>query len=416
MELFRMECKKLLRSVIYYIFIFMIILTFLTQFRHDLYLFGAKYRPAASGSEEYMCAGDDPDKIMPAATKSLLMDYMNNQYTTYPWGFGKRVHTNDGESHKIALILEKITGIDAAELEKEQKKYADEFSDGYSYLEFPGLFNYEINPELSFDDFCTLMYEVDDILGGGSSYSEENLFYDFGLEPMAYEDIMKEFDDFEYKDRITNGYARLHCDYYSIFLILFTVFVTALFMTADRRSHMEQLIDSRRISSLKLVMTRFAALSFMMFLPLMFMALWAHLLVIKFYPGYELDHFAMYKYTFVWLLPSVLAGTGIAMLLTELFSGVAAVLIQSALWYIMTMMGSLSGSIGRFDLVIRHNTNMERQYFMDQLDVFIFNRCFYTVFSVVCVLIAAFVFDLKREGRFNGFRVLDKLFKHKSAA
>lgn len=416
MALFLMECRKLLKSVIYYIFIFMVIITFLTQFRHDLYLHGAEYRPAESGSEEYMCVGDDPDKIMSDATKSLLMNYMNNQYTTYPWGYGKRVHTNDGDSRKIALILERITGISADEIESKRKENSDGAYGEYMYTDFSGLFEYEINPELSFDDFCILMYEVDDILGGGSSYSEENLCYDFGLEPMDYDDIMKEFDDFEYKDRITNGYARLHCDYYSIFLILFVAFVAAIFMTADRRSHMEQLIDSRRISSLKLVMTRFAAQSFMLFWPLLFMALWAHLLIIKFYSGYELDHLAMYKYTFVWLLPSVLSGTGIAMLLTELFSGIAAVLIQSTVWYIMNMKCCLAGSIGRFDLIIRHNTNMERQYFMDQLDVFIFNRCFYTVFSIVCVIITAFVYNLKREGRFNGFRVLDKLFKHESEA
>ena len=416
MRLFMKECRKLLHSVIYYIFLFMVLLTFLTQFRNDLYLHGADIRPTSAGSGEYMKEGNDPDKIIPAATESLLMDYMNNRYVTYPLGFIKVVHLNNGDRQKMALILERITGLSAEEIETKRSQYASEIGIYDDYVEFPNMFSYEIPQDLGIDEFRTLMYEADDILGGGSSYAEENLSGMFGLEPMTYEEIMAEYDDFEYNDRITNGYARLNCDYYGIFMILFVVFVAAFFLTYDRRSHMEQLIYSRKISSFRLEMTRYAALSFMMFLPLLVMAAWAHILIIKFYPDADLDHFAMYKYTLVWLLPTVLSGTGLAMLLTELFSGIAAILIQSAVWFITCMKGSLTGNIGKFDLIIRHNTNMERQLFMDQLNNFIFNRCFCTIAGILCAVLAAIVFGLKREGRFNGLRLLDKVFKHKSKA
>ena len=51
---------------------------------------------------------------------------------------------------------------------------------------------------------------------------------------------------------------------------------------------------------------------------------------------------------------------------------------------------------------------------MSGFDNFIFNRCFYTLLGIVCAVCAAGVYELKRRGVFNGFRVFGKLRNKRS--
>jgi divalent metal cation (Fe/Co/Zn/Cd) transporter len=112
----------------------------------------------------------------------------------------------------------------------------------------------------------------------------------------------------------------------------------------------------------------------------------------------------------------ILAVTGIDMLITEIFSGIAAVLVQFIWWFHTLMTLPLVSKISLFQIVIRHNTAMERQAFMSQWDMFLQNRCFFTAVGIVCALLTVLVYKYKREGKFHGLRVLDKLFARKHRA
>ena len=139
-------------------------------------------------------------------------------------------------------------------------------------------------------------------------------------------------------------------------------------------------------------------------LPVFFTAVLAHIRVIQFYGLDGLDWFAMFKYSVIWLLPTVIAVTGIDMLLMGLIHPIAVIILQFAMWFLV-LMGSPRSSFGVFDLVIRHNTEYGRQEFMDNINVFAANRLFFTALGILCALCSVFVWKLRREGKLGENRL-----------
>ena len=410
-----MECKKIARSLVYLIFIGFVLLDFCTQFLGDISPDNIFTKPEAGVGYYGEILDPHPENIMPAATKALLDDYLNNQYTTYPIGFYRLVRLNSDKEQKIELILEKITGKTGNELKAllSAPVYSTSDTLGDSYYE------YQISePEIivGYDEFKALMNEADSVLGGGSFYAQGAIEQHFGYVERTYEQALAEYDSFSRLDRITNGYARLWCDYHGLFLALLPVFVVAIICTLDRRSKAESVVFPRRTGSARIVLTRYAALTLMMMLPVLFTAVWGDLAVTRCYPDMQLDHLAFYKYMLIWLLPQMLAVIGADMLITEMFSGITAILIQFVWWFRNAMTFVLFGNFRSFQLILRHNTYLDRQAFFDQLDVFIRNRCFFAAAGIICALLTVWIYHCRREGKFNGFRVLPKLLAHQSKA
>ncbi len=413
MMLFFKECKRMIFSVVYIIFFVLVLLDFSTQFWSDAKNGELISEPVPGGGGYGMMTGDDPDMMMSGATESLVRDYLNNHFTTYPYGFIHTVRLNDEKSAKLTAIISKITGLETGEvyaLSDCPVEYTEYYSEDetFNYYQLP-----EFDIKVDEQTFVRLMEETDKLLGGGSFFAPDTLYENFAEVPRTYEMAKKDYDDFALKDKVTNGFARLFCDYHGVFLALLPVFVAAYFCICDRRSKMEQLIGSRKISSLRLVLTRYAALVCVMMIPVLLTAFAADMLVSSQYGGMELDHLAMYKYSLIWVMPTVIGVTGADMLITELSSAIAAVLVQFV-WFFVSIAGPLSGNIGKTNLMIRHNTPMERSLFMSGFDNFIFNRCFYTLLGIVCAVCAAGVYELKRRGVFNGFRVFGKLRNKRS--
>ena len=49
---------------------------------------------------------------------------------------------------------------------------------------------YELNSDISYEEFQKLMKEADEIIGGGSKYAARNLIRNFSRIPMTYEDAL----------------------------------------------------------------------------------------------------------------------------------------------------------------------------------------------------------------------------------
>ncbi|MBP3272735.1 MAG: hypothetical protein J6M17_10995 [Ruminococcus sp.] len=411
MMLYVKELRRVVFSKIFILFFAAeVFFAFFTQFWHDMGLSYKSFDPPVPGGDYGMMVVDDPHTLTQEATASLINDYINNNYTTYPYGFIHTVHLKGTDKDKIAAILNKLTGI------TDLDKYASGLKVEYRYDDY----NQYVVPELgvldnvSIDDFHALMTEADNILGGGSVYSPDEIMVNFSLGPMTYEEALAEYNGLINDDRITNGYARLFCDYHGIFMVLLPVFLITVYLSSDRRSKMQQLIFSRRISSVKLVMARFAALVTAEMLPVIFTAFLANVRVAQYYDPAMMDPFAMFKYSFIWILPTVVAVTGIDMLLTGLIPAVAVVIIQFGVWFMTAVMGSMSSDFGVFDLIIRHNTEMDRKGFMDNINVFAQNRLFFTALGLVCTLMYVFVWNLRREGRLGESKLLSTMSLHKS--
>ena len=218
------------------------------------------------------------------------------------------------------------------------------------------------------------------------------------------------------EDKITGAYARLYCDYVGIILGILPVFVAVSLMQLDRKARMEQLVYSRRISSAKLIFTRYAALVTGMLLPVIVTAAIAQGMVMGLYPGAQMDMFAFARYTTIWMLPTLMMSAAVGMLLTELASGLIAILLQGAWWFVGMFSSALSGGIGKFNLTIRHNSLYHLDVFEQEYGDFLFNRAFFTVFAILLVALTAAIYEQKRRGRNLGLFALGKNHKSQSAA
>lgn len=415
--LFFKECRKTLFSLTFLIYIIALIAFYITQFSPDS---KDKLSPPAQGLEDYGTVAEEvPEILMPAAAEGLLTEYLRGYYTAYPIGFCKKVKLSEKKKTQMAEIITEITGITKQEL--------DNFSDfdkggmtmmpdgngGYMpVVKETTLPEINIPDNMPYKHFRELMQKADKIIGGGSEYSNDNIVSNFSRIPRTYDDALKDYNDIIEKDKITGAYARLFCDYMGIIVSILPVFAAASLTNFDRKSRMEQLIYSRKISSSKLVFTRFAALVTILFIPVIILSFTASFSVMKLYPDINTDFFAVPKMAVFWLLPNILFSSALGMIFTETFSLLIAVFVQGVLWFgsVMSNMG-LTGNISRFTLVCRHNSLYDRNSFIECYNKFIFNRISYTLISLLIIILTSWIYSMKRKGDFN---VIHKNFIRKS--
>lgn len=415
--LFLKECRKTLFSLTFLIYIIALIAFYITQFSPDS---KDKLSPPAQGLEDYGTVAEEvPEILMPAAAEGLLTEYLRGYYTAYPIGFCKKVKLSEKKKTQMAEIITEITGITKQEL--------DSFSDfdeggmtmmpdgngGYMpVVKETTLPDINIPDNMPYKHFRELMQKADKIIGGGSEYSNDNIVSNFSRIPRTYDDALKDYNDIIEKDKITGAYARLFCDYMGIIVSILPVFAAASLTNFDRKSRMEQLIYSRKISSSRLVFTRFAALVTILFIPVIILSFTASFSVMKLYPDINTDFFAVPKMAVFWLLPNILFSSALGMIFTETFSLLIAVFVQGVLWFgsVMSNMG-LTGNISRFTLVCRHNSLYDRNSFIECYNKFIFNRISYTLISLLIIILTSWIYSMKRKGDFN---VIHKNFIRKS--
>ncbi len=415
--LFFKEYKKMLFSLTFLIYFIAVIAMYFTQFHNDCK--EAIYEPLP-GQESYgMIAKETPDILMPAATESLVNGYLSDSYTAYPIGFYKNVHLSEKKKQKMAEIITEISGISKEDLDN----FTNYEEGGFYIDENGGMMQLESNiPEinipkaLTYERFRELMRKADDIIGGGSEYSDENIVGNFSLVQKTYEDALTEYNKFLNEDKITGAYARLFCDYMGIVLAILPVFVAVSLASLDKKSRMEQLAYSRKISSVKLIFTRYFTLVVLLLIPVAITALIANFKVCGMYPNNSADIFAIFKYSASWLIPNIMTAAAVGMLMTELTSSLLAIFVQGVWWFISIFASAngLTGSIGKFTLVARHNSLYGLDTFMNNFNDFVFNRIFYTVISIIAIALTAFIYEQKRKGIFNGYSFRFKISKHKS--
>ena len=416
--LFLKECKKILFSLTFLIYIIAVSGFYFTQFVPDI---EEKISPPLQNSDDYgTIAKEIPEILMPSATEGLITEYLRGYYTAYPIGFYKEVKLSEKKSAQIVEIITEITGISKQELsefEYDENGTLINQTDGNGgfipVYQAPELPEIRISDTMTYEKFRQLMRKADKIIGGGSDYSDDYIVENFSLVPKTYEDALEDYNAVIEKDRISGAFARLFCDYIGIIVSVLPVFVAVSLANADKKSRIEQLIYSRKISSFKLIFTRFSALILMLSIPVILLSFIATFNIEKLYSENNIDFFAIPKMSVYWLIPNILFSTALGIFLTEISSPLIAVFVQGAIWVgsVMGNTSSLTGSIGKFSLVCRHNSIYDRNYFLEDLNKFIFNRIFYTVLAIAIIILTIWIYSKKRNG---GFYVIHKNSAHKS--
>lgn len=395
MSLFFKECKNISKSYIYYVFIGAVLLFYISQMgvikpENLQTLFSPpKQIDMETNYAPYGEKKSEPSKaIIPKAITHLYREYKDNIFITYPLGFYKKVRLNESEIKKIEQVLEEVTG-----------KTMEEISfqwDNTDISELP------ISESITIERFYELMESTDKLLGGGSSYREENIAW-LTRVPITYEEAMEEYKYTIEKDKLSNGCARLFCDYIGIIIGIFPIFVAVFMTSKDNKTKMDSLIYSRKTSSLKIVLSRYFALNFMMLIPIIALGIKETIIFIIFANSQNLsiDLLAFIKYIIWWILPTLMVVTAIGMFLTILTDKPIAIAVGLFMWFLNLMNIELIGDYPLLGLFIRHNNHGKGILIAENYNSIMLNRLLITGIAFILVLATIFVFERKRRGKLD---------------
>ena len=409
MTLFKKECTQILKSLIFWLYVACLIFFFNSQMGNSTVL-----NPPQEGQENYYNYGFKTDiteqDVMETGVGTLAYAYYYDHYVTYPVGYAKNVRISEAEKQEIADIIYDLTGVKADEIEDNIASYFQENDIQTTQYKVP------LKDGITYEQFLKDMEQVADILGPGSDYTEDRLWSNVMI-PVDYEGAVENYQALTEHDGLTGGYARLFCDYMGIILGILPVFVTATRMLRDKRAQMQELIYSRGASSGMVMGTRYAALVFMHMIPVLILSLLPTISCIT--AGIEdvqLDYLAWLKYDLGWLLPMVMIVTAVGMLCTELTETALAVLVQAVWWFMSVMTGASAMNGGRYgwNLIPRHNTELNYAGFAEGFRQLAMNRILYAVLAFVLLALTIFIYEKKRKGH---LRRRGKIFgNHKRTA
>lgn len=453
MKLYLKECRRIATSLVYFLFIVVLVFSWWGKFRGvtktEIDWANGK-TPANVGfdrplliepteEDDYFgmkTSEDNPEDIMTGVTRALLMEYKNNIYATYPLPVRnyKAVSLSSKEQKRVLEILCEVTGLTEEQLSNLPQGYfpavtgtiistdaADFDEDGN--LHMPSKEDNKTNgseemdktkkfiPQVTYKRFKELMREMETMIGEeGSQYSTEMMITYFGLSEMGYEEACAEYDQTIKGDKVTGSFARLFCDYMGLSLGLYPIFIMVFMWLKDRLDNMTELLYTRRVSSLKLVLTRYLAGITMILIPVILLSFESLIPLISFGSehGISIDYFAYIKYILWWLLPTIMIVSAIGVFFTLLTDSPIAILLQFLWWIIDKGATGLSGDTKSITLMIRHNTLRGYELIKDNFYAICVNRLLMAGISILLVILSVWVLQQKRKGKINVANIYGK--------
>lgn len=260
--------------------------------------------------------------------------------------------------------------------------------------------DFQLNPHITWDRFKALMIRADQLLGGGSDFSESWLAHRFGRIPVTYEEALADYELILSQDKVTGSYARLFSDYMGIMLGLLPVFPAVFICLSDRRK-IAPMLYTRRISSARFILMRFFALVTAAMKPVLLMGAVLTGILGRDFGLANIDVFAYLKYTFFWLLPTAMAAIAVGLFFTTLSSTPIAIAVQLVWWFIDMRggMGSYSFFGARpLQLMPRHNDLGKVEAYKNYLPSLIQNRILIVFIAFVLLAGSIYVFSARRRG------------------
>lgn len=400
-NLFIKECKMWLKSIVFYAYIIILFLFYVTNMDE-----GTLEKPKEGQDDYGWTYSDDKKVIMNRTLEDLIDDYERAGFVTYPMGFYKEVTLSDSELKDIARCISEITGMEEEEWKSEYDKYMEGFQAFYdedgNYVEEETIpWSIEVKEGLDYGEFENIMEKVSGIIGRGSDYEPDKL-KKHGRIAKTYEQAFKEYEDILHEDKVTGAYARLFSDYLGIIVGILPAFFAITRVIKEKRSKVSDVIYSKKVSSSVMVLSRYAAMAVMMFIPLIFVSIFAltQSVYIAGVSGVTPDYFAYIKYCVGWLLPTMLFISSLAYLITEFTENVLAVLISAVIWIVSLFMaigGVVLEHVG-WNYIPRFNSLGRYEVFNEMIPQMIKNRCLYSVLSIAFLALTVLVYSIKRRG------------------
>lgn len=391
-SLYIKECRELLKSITYYIFLICIAIFCISQMDsvHTL------TKPNKGDGGYGWKYSKDESVIMESAVDQLVIDLKFNAFATYPIGFYKQVTLSKKEVSEIYNILELVLKENKEEISIITNDYPDSMLDGR-------IKKLSIKQGISYEEFCEYFQRIDKILGGGSDYSKERLYVHAKVDK-SYEDALHDYNSILEQDKISRAYARLFCDYMGIVLAILPVFLAVTRVLKDTRAKAQEVIYSKRCSSFSIMLTRYVAIVTMCFIPVILLSI--NPLLQSIYVakncGIQADYFAFLKLSMGWLLPTILFTVSMGFFFTELTNGPLAILVQGVIW-LVNIFGCNLNLIGYVDksLIPRFNKIGAYETYQSIFKELVINRLGYAIIALILLMGATLLYDLKRKGKWN---------------
>lgn len=409
--LFIKECKQILKSLVYYIYVIVLIL-FLTSQMSEVGVENLK-KPEKGLDYYGPDISTDETDIMERTLADLLQETCNNSYATYPMAFYKGVVLNDTQLEEVKGIIEKFSGKDWDVLVQEMIEHYQKYEQT-SYDEVMRATvedRIKLKPEVTYEEFCGKMERVCALIGKGSAYEREK--FEAGVDVACdYETALEEYTAICEKDRVTGAYMRLFCDFAGIILGFLPIFLGVTRCLRDKRSQVSHVVYARTANAGVIIGSRYLANVCMAFLPVVLVS-FVHQLPWQYHAktlGVSADIFAFLKYDVIWLLPEIMFVFAVSFLITEMTENVIAVFIQ-VFWALLSMFTakSLLGAFG-LKLLVRWNVLGAPVLFEQQKNQLYINRGFYFGLAVVVLIVTCLVYEKKRR---EGETIYGKIFKNR---
>ena len=454
MRLFRMECKKIAKSILYWVLVLALLAVSFYQYDPSV---ESELRRTNDPASVFYTATDGnyaeernavpnaamEHAMMIGATKLLMYNYRDNCYQYYPFGYVKEKTMSAKEQAVILQYLMELTGLSEQELAGAKDGAGDTndtnigdvpISGGGAFVLEPGKGDinedgqFIIRPDewqyvpsdgtssetpsqssgsfeiqVSFERFKEIMEEVNQMIGRNSYFSWTMLkLYYFGNDMEEAPITERQHREFYEGDRVTGAFARYYCDSISLRVLFLPAFIIVDLMLRDKRRKMQGLTYPRTISSAKLICTRYAAAVCMTMLPILILPVKSLIVLMRYCGsiGVQADALAFIKYTLAWILPTVLLIMAISLVVTALLENYTAILLAGLIWLVgnPTVDKLNGGNYGLFDLIIRHNTLKGYGRMMENIQMLALNRITISVIALALVGLAVFVYSKKRKG------------------
>ena len=405
--LFIKECKQVLKSLAYYLYLIILIFFMTTQMGENEIVEKPKPEQESYGTKQ----SDDKQMIMEVTLANLVKQIERESFDTYPMAFYKEVIPSAKEIEELKQIVERCSGKTWDKIVEERTRHYSQYDTTNYEQAMTADATYKIETEegFTYEEFSQEMKKVCAIIGNGSDFEKDK--FEQGVSVAStYEEALEEYQAICDEDRLTGAYMRLFCDYAGIMLALLPVFLGVTRCLRDKRSKAEEVIYARSGLSVSIVLSRYLANVFMIFVPVVLLAfiMQSSYLYQAKTIGITPDYSAFFTYSVIWLLPMILVVLGLSFLLTELINGIAAVIIQMfwAFADILSMV-TLVGGFKRH-LVVRWNVFGDTMNYLSQRRELYMNRGMYTLLSITFVVLTIIVYERKRKG---GAGLNGKLFK-----
>ena len=450
--LFIKELKKICFSIVYILFIGLLLLSW----HENFYGVTSKEIQASNGAEASITSqitggsilakpeqGADnyglikkevPDKIMCGGTDMLIIEYLNNSYATYPFNYYKEVILSTEEQKEILSIIEEITGLSEEQIKNLPDDYFPSVNGNIIHMggdaaqNQDGSFSFSTEnsdtlqeeedytkhfvAQVSYERFKELMSQAEEIIGDGSYYSMDTLLEYYGQAEMTYDEAINEYNKTIYDDKVSIAFARLFCDYMTRVLGLYPIFIVVVFWLKDRRNKMNELINSKQVETVKLITIRTLAILTAVILPVIILSFESLIPLMEYSAetGIAIDAFAFIKYILWWLLPTVIVVTGLGTFLTILTTTPIAILVQFIWWFIDSAITGLSGDTRLYTLMIRHNSLNGAELIQRDFNIIWLNRGLMMFVSIVLIYLSIVIYNKKRGGKLDYAYFIQKHF------